>query len=183
MHFHGLFPLDKLLEIEFLGQKFYTFLRIYVGPLHPPEKVHRSPQWWMDSSFPCIYHRRAFLVQFFQLFFTEHLLFSKHCPKWLKQILFSLCSIFTDFIYAPLRIWFQCGPFLSLLAWQRNGLSDKWSRVGDRASVSGNVKSPFFCPSIRNPLVLTPLTYRSCVFCALVHSSNLSFLLKCEARA
>lgn len=52
MHFHGLFPLDKLLEIEFLGQKFYTFLRIYVGPLHPPEKVHHSPQWWTDSSFP-----------------------------------------------------------------------------------------------------------------------------------
>lgn len=83
-----------------------------------------------------------------------------------------------------LWIWFQCGPFLSLLACQRNGLSGKWSRVGDRASVSGNVKSPFFYPSIRNPPVLTPLTYyRSCVFCASACSLNLSFPPKCEARA
>lgn len=178
MHFHGLFPLDKLLEIGFLGQKFYTFLRFKVGPLHPSERVHHSPQWWRNGSFPCIYHCWAFLVQFFQ-FFIEHLLFCKHCWKWLEQVLFSLCSIFSDFIYTTLRIWFQCGPFISLLACQRDGQPGKWSRAGDRASVSGTVKSPFFCPSPRNVPVLTPLTYCSCVLCVLLCSSNLSLLPKC----
>lgn len=86
---------------------------------------------------------------------------SRHCWRRLEQVLFSLCSIFKDFLYSTLRIWFQSGPFICLHYHQREtGLSEKWNRNGDSSSVSGTVKSPFFLPfclSAKNvPILMLP---------------------------